>query len=61
MGYLVADQAAVNMTYERMKSAGYEAPTPEILKRGGDKAYCFYIPAPGNIVIEVSTPAKISE
>jgi catechol-2,3-dioxygenase len=60
MGYIVADQATVDKTYERMKAAGYEPPSPDILKRGGDKTYGFYIVAPGNIVIEVSTPAQIS-
>jgi hypothetical protein len=44
-----------------MKSVKYESLVPEILMRDGEKTYEFYHSAPGQIVIEVSTPAKASQ
>jgi hypothetical protein len=61
MGYVVQDEATVNALYERMKSVGYEPPAPEILKRGGGNTYGFYHSPPGQIVIEVSTPAMANQ
>ena len=36
-------------------AAGYEAPTPAMLQRGGPPTYGFYCDAPGGVMVEVST------
>jgi catechol-2,3-dioxygenase len=60
MGFIVSDQAVVDSTWQRIHAAGYEPPVPAILQRGGDRTYGFYHTAPGQIVVEVSTPARES-
>lgn len=56
IGFVVADEAAVRTTHRRMIEAGYAAPAPERIQRGGDPTFGFYHPAPGGILVEVSTP-----
>jgi catechol 2,3-dioxygenase-like lactoylglutathione lyase family enzyme len=58
VGFLVRDEQEVSALYQRMKDAGYEPPAPAILQRGGEPTFGFYYPAPGGIVVEVSTPAQ---
>ncbi|MEI9981256.1 MAG: VOC family protein [Edaphobacter sp.] len=56
IGFVVQDEAAVRATHQRMIEAGHAAPAPERIQRGGDPTFGFYYPAPGGILVEVSTP-----
>jgi catechol 2,3-dioxygenase-like lactoylglutathione lyase family enzyme len=58
VGFVVADEDTVSALHQRIKDAGYEPDAPAILQRGGDPTFGFYHPAPGGIVVEVSTPAQ---
>jgi catechol 2,3-dioxygenase-like lactoylglutathione lyase family enzyme len=58
LGFLVGEEEQVREVYRRLKEAGYEAPAPEILERGGGPTFGFYCKAPGGILVEVSTPAQ---
>ncbi len=60
IGFLVHTEEAVRTTHARIKTAGYDAPAPGILDRGGDPTFGFYHQAPGGITVEVSTPALLS-
>jgi catechol 2,3-dioxygenase-like lactoylglutathione lyase family enzyme len=57
VGFLVSSTDAVRERHARIVEAGYEAPAPDILKRGGGKTYGFYCHAPGGVMVEVSAPA----
>jgi catechol 2,3-dioxygenase-like lactoylglutathione lyase family enzyme len=57
VGFLVASQGEVNRLHEKIVEAGFEAPQPGILVRGGGKTFGFYCHAPGGVMVEVSTPA----
>jgi catechol 2,3-dioxygenase-like lactoylglutathione lyase family enzyme len=57
VGFLVDSMDTVRERYARIVEAGYEAPAPAILKRGGPKSYGFYCHAPGGIMVEVSARA----
>src|SRR5579871_4478328 len=57
IGFILNDEAAVRATHQCMIEAGYAAPTPEIIQRGGDPTFGFYHSAPGGILVEVSAPA----
>ena len=39
-----------------MIDAGYAAPSPERIQRGGPPTFGFYHSAPGGILVKVSTP-----
>lgn len=54
VGFLVDSTIAVRQQHQRLADAGFDAPTPAILERGGPKAYGFYYSAPGGVVVEVS-------
>jgi catechol 2,3-dioxygenase-like lactoylglutathione lyase family enzyme len=56
VGFIVKDEATVRATHQRMIEAGYEAPPPASIQRGGDPTFGFYHSAPGGILVEVSTP-----
>jgi len=58
VGFLVQDEQEVTAAYHQIKDAGYEPPAPKLLERGGDPTFGFYHPAPGGIIVEVSTPAE---
>jgi len=58
VGFVVPDEPTVSAVYQRIKDAGYEPNAPALLQRGGDPTFGFYHPAPGGIVVEVSTPAQ---
>jgi len=60
VGFLVDSTIAVRQQHQRLADAGFDAPTPAILERGGPKAYGFYYPAPGGVVVEVSAFADES-
>jgi catechol-2,3-dioxygenase len=55
VGFLQETQEAVDRTYDELSARSYTAPRPEILQRGGPDTYGFYCPAPGGVVVEVST------
>jgi catechol 2,3-dioxygenase-like lactoylglutathione lyase family enzyme len=55
IGFVVKDEETVRRTHQRMIEAGYEAPPPARIQRGGDPTFGFYHPAPGGILVEVST------
>jgi catechol 2,3-dioxygenase-like lactoylglutathione lyase family enzyme len=57
VGFLVSSTDAVHDRHARIVEAGYEAPAPAILARGGPKTYGFYCHAPGGVMVEVSAPA----
>jgi catechol-2,3-dioxygenase len=55
VGFLQDSRSSVDERYAAVVAAGYHAPTPEILQRGGPPTYGFYCDAPGGVVVEVST------
>jgi catechol 2,3-dioxygenase-like lactoylglutathione lyase family enzyme len=57
LGFLVSSAQEVNGRYKRIIDAGFEAPVPELINRGGPDTFGFYCKAPGGILVEVSTPA----
>jgi catechol-2,3-dioxygenase len=57
VGFLVDSTSAVCQQPQRLTDAGFEAPTPAVLVRGGPKAYGFYCQAPGGVTVEVSARA----
>ncbi|HEY0263478.1 MAG TPA: VOC family protein [Granulicella sp.] len=57
VGFLVDSAEEVNARYRRIVDAGFEAPLPEIVNRGGPPAFGFYCKAPGGVLVEVSTLA----
>jgi catechol 2,3-dioxygenase-like lactoylglutathione lyase family enzyme len=57
VGFQCASTDEVQQYYSRILDAGFDAPTPDILNRGGDKAFGFYCHAPGNVIVEVSSRA----
>jgi catechol 2,3-dioxygenase-like lactoylglutathione lyase family enzyme len=56
IGFILADEATVRATHQRMIDEGHAAPTPAIINRGGPPAFGFYYPAPGGVLVEVSSP-----
>ena len=54
VGFLFASQQEVEDRHARLVTAGFDAPEPAILERGGPKTYGFYCPAPGGVMVEVS-------
>jgi hypothetical protein len=61
IGFLQESAVAVRQLYQRFHDAGFDAPHPAILTRGGPPAYGFYYSAPGGLIVEVSTFAIESE
>ena len=57
VGFLVDSTEKVNQHHTRIIEAGFDAPNPAILERGGGKTFGFYCHAPGGVMVEVSTPA----
>jgi len=55
VGFLQDSTVAVRQLYQRFHDAGFDAPQPAILTRGGPPAYGFYYSAPGGLIVEVST------
>ena len=54
IGFLQESASSVQELYQRFHEAGFDAPAPVILTRGGPPAYGFYYSAPG-VIVEVST------
>jgi len=55
IGFLQDSADAVRQLHQRLLAAGFAAPVPAILERGGPKAYGYYYNAPGGVIVEVST------
>ena len=55
VGFLQPTQQAVDAVHEELGARSYEAPKPEMLRRGGPPTYGFYYEAPGGVLVEVST------
>ncbi len=58
VGFLLGSEQEVKQHHARIVDAGFEAPTPAVLQRGGDKSFGFYCHAPGGVLVEVSAPAE---
>jgi catechol-2,3-dioxygenase len=57
VGFLVDSEQEVRQHHTRIIEAGFEAPAPGILERGGPKTFGFYCHAPGGVMVEVSARA----
>jgi catechol 2,3-dioxygenase-like lactoylglutathione lyase family enzyme len=57
VGFLFATEDEVNRYHQRIVEAGFDAPIPAILQRGGPKTFGFYCNAPGGVTVEVSANA----
>lgn len=57
VGFQVGSIETVHQHHTRLIDAGFDAPNPAILNRGGDKTFGFYAHAPGGVVVEVSSRA----
>jgi catechol-2,3-dioxygenase len=55
VGFLQDSRNSVDDRYVAVMDAGYEAPQPAMLQRGGPPTYGFYCNAPGGVTVEVST------
>lgn len=55
VGFLQGSRSSVDERYAAVAAAGYEAPEPAMLQRGGPPTYGFYCEAPGGVTVEVST------
>ena len=56
IGFLMHSYEAVRETHHRIVDAGFEAPVPALLQRGGSKTFGFYA-KPHGLMVEVSCPA----
>jgi catechol-2,3-dioxygenase len=57
IGFLLSSEEEVKQYHVRVVEAGFDAPAPAILERGGDKTFGFYCQAPGGVMVEVSARA----
>jgi catechol-2,3-dioxygenase len=57
VGFLLASEEEVRQHHAQIVDAGFAAPAPAILERGGDKTFGFYCHAPGGVMVEVSARA----
>jgi catechol 2,3-dioxygenase-like lactoylglutathione lyase family enzyme len=58
VGFLLASTDEVLQHHARILEAGFDAPTPAILQRGGGKTFGFYCTPPGGVMVEVSAHAS---
>jgi catechol 2,3-dioxygenase-like lactoylglutathione lyase family enzyme len=58
VGFQVSSQQEVLRHHALLSEAGFFAPTPNLLDRGGPKTFGFYCNAPGGVMVEVSAPAS---
>jgi lactoylglutathione lyase len=56
LGFLMDSYEAVMERHRRIVDAGFDAPAPAILQRGGGKTFGFYA-KPHGVMVEVSCPA----
>ena len=57
VGFLAGSEEMVHQHHARIIDAGFDAPEPGILERGGAKSFGFYCHAPGGVMVEVSARA----
>jgi len=57
LGFLVDYYETVKEKHRRIVDAGFDAPEPAILQRGGSKTFGFYA-KPHGVMVEVSCPAR---
>ncbi len=57
VGFLLDSYEKVRERHAHITEVGFDSPEPALIDRGGNKVYGFYCHAPGNIMVEVSTPA----
>jgi catechol 2,3-dioxygenase-like lactoylglutathione lyase family enzyme len=57
IGFFLASEEEVRQHHARVVDAGFDAPAPAVLERGGDKTFGFYCHAPGGVMVEVSARA----
>jgi catechol-2,3-dioxygenase len=57
IGFLVRSVQEVEQHYARIVAAGFDAPAPAVLDRGGPKTFGFYCHAPGGVTVEISASA----
>jgi hypothetical protein len=57
LGFLLDSRSSVDERHAALARAGYEAPAPSELERGGPQTYGFYANAPGGVTVEVSAMA----
>jgi catechol 2,3-dioxygenase-like lactoylglutathione lyase family enzyme len=57
VGFLVDSYDTVREKHQRIVEAGFDAPVPAILERGGGKTFGFYA-KPHGVMVEVSCPAE---
>ena len=57
VGFLVDSYDKVRERHARITEAGFDSPEPAVINRGGNKVFGFYCHAPGNVMVEVTTPA----
>jgi len=57
VGFLLSSAQDVKQHHARITEAGFDAPAPAFLKRGGPKTFGFYCHAPGGVIVEVSAHA----
>jgi catechol-2,3-dioxygenase len=55
VGFLQPSRDLVDDRHAAAIAAGYDAPAPVLLQRGGPPTYGFYCDAPGGVTVEVST------
>ena len=58
IGFLEQNEGSVVRRHQRMVQAGFAAPEPAVIHRGGPKTFGFYYTPPGGVVVEVSCPAE---
>ena len=57
-GFVVPTREEVHQRHAAILAAGFEAPAPARIDRGGPPAYGFYCIPPGGVMVEVSTAAE---
>jgi len=57
-GFIVPTHEDVDQLHAAIRAAGFEAPAPDMIQRGGPPAYAFYSTPPGGVTVEVSTWAE---
>ncbi|HEV2619461.1 MAG TPA: hypothetical protein VGU23_05925, partial [Acidobacteriaceae bacterium] len=57
IGFFQPDQAAVEQLHARIREFGVDAPAPSVLR---SNTFGFYAPAPGGILIEISTSIELA-
>ena len=58
IGFRLDTKEEILVRHRRIVDAGFEAPAPDVLDRGGYETFGFYCKAPGGVLVEVSCPAR---